>query len=81
MITGDQLRAARALLKWSAEEAAKQSKVTRKTIERLEHANGIPSARTITMESIQRAFEAAGIEFLGTPESGPGVRLWRKPED
>jgi hypothetical protein len=27
---------------------------------------------------LQRAFEVAGIEFVGTPEEGPGVRLWRQ---
>jgi hypothetical protein len=24
---------------------------------------------------IRRAFEAAGIEFIGTPDEGPGVRV------
>jgi hypothetical protein len=27
---------------------------------------------------LRRAFEAAGVEFIGTPEDGPGVRLWKK---
>jgi hypothetical protein len=26
---------------------------------------------------IQKALEAAGIEFIGTPEDGPGIRLRR----
>jgi hypothetical protein len=26
---------------------------------------------------LQRAFEAAGVEFIGNPEEGPGVRLWK----
>jgi hypothetical protein len=27
---------------------------------------------------IQRAFEAGGIEFIGTPEDRPGVRILKK---
>jgi hypothetical protein len=26
---------------------------------------------------VQKALEAAGIEFIGTPEDGPGIRLRR----
>ena len=27
----------------------------------------------------QAIFEEAGIAFIGGPDEGPGVRLWRKP--
>jgi hypothetical protein len=43
---------------------------------RLESFDGVPSSNFKTLESIQKAFEKAGIEFIGTPESGAGVR-WR----
>lgn len=75
MITGSQLRAARALLRWSAETAAKAAGTTRKTIERLEQADGVPSSRTETLVALQGAFEREGIEFIGSPSDGPGVRL------
>jgi len=26
--------------------------------------------------ALQQAFEAAGVEFVGTAEEGPGIRLW-----
>ena len=78
MITGGQIRAARALLRWSTEEAGRRTKVNRKTIERLEQTDDFPVARILTIDSIQRTFEAAGIEFVGTPAEGPGVRLWEK---
>jgi hypothetical protein len=29
---------------------------------------------------VKAALEAAGIEFIGAPKEGPGVRLWRKAE-
>jgi transcriptional regulator with XRE-family HTH domain len=78
MLTGSQIRAARGLLRWSTEKAAEQVGVTRKTIERFEQHDGVPPSRSQTLIELQRAFEAAGIEFIGTPEDGPGVRLRRK---
>jgi transcriptional regulator with XRE-family HTH domain len=79
MITGGQIRAARALLRWTTEAAAERAGVHRKTIEKLEQATGVPTSRVQTLLELQRAFEAAGIEFIGTPKQGPGVRLWRPP--
>jgi hypothetical protein len=52
--------------------------VTRQTIQRLEQHDGVPPSRSQTLEDIQRAFESAGVEFIGSPDDGPGVRLVRK---
>jgi hypothetical protein len=41
---------------------------------RLEQAYGVPGSRASTLLQIQKALEAAGIEFIGTPEDGPGIR-------
>jgi hypothetical protein len=54
-----------------------QAGLARNTVERLEGYDGIPPSRSQTLVDLQRVFEAAGIEFIGTPEEGPGVRLWR----
>lgn len=78
MIGGAQIRAARALLGWSAAELAERADVTRFTVQRLEQSEGVPPSRSQTLEEIQRAFEAAGIEFIGTPDDVPGVRLLRR---
>ena len=43
---------------------------------RLEVLEGIPRAQAKMLEAIQKAFEAAGIEFIGTAEEGAGVR-WK----
>jgi hypothetical protein len=29
------------------------------------------------LQDVRKALETAGVEFIGTPEEGPGVRLWR----
>ncbi|MFN4140971.1 helix-turn-helix domain-containing protein [Aestuariivirga sp.] len=77
MITGHQIRAARALLDWSAQETAERSGLTRETIQRLEKTFDIPASRTKSLVELRRVFEEAGIEFIGSPGDGPGVRLWK----
>ena len=77
MITSAQIRAARAMLDWSREVLSKNAEVGISALMRLEAANGVPGGNIKTFESVQKAFESAGIEFIGTPESGAGVR-WKK---
>jgi hypothetical protein len=36
----------------------------------------VPRAQAKTLETIQKVFEEAGIESIGTPEGGAGVR-WK----
>jgi DNA-binding Xre family transcriptional regulator len=75
LITSDQIRAARALLRWSSQDLATNSGIGSATIKRLEVMNGVPSVHTKTLMAIKDALEAAGIEFLGTPHQGAGVRF------
>lgn len=75
MLSSCQIRAARALLRWSADDLAKSSGVGVATIRRIELADGIPSSNARTLESLKKALEAAGVEFIGTPDDRPGVRL------
>jgi len=76
MIVGTQMRAARAALNWSIDDLAERSGVSSRTIMRLEAVDGIPPGRTQTLSEIEAALVAGGIEFIGTPEEGPGIRLW-----
>jgi transcriptional regulator with XRE-family HTH domain len=71
MITPAQCRAARALLDWSQQQLADASKAGNATIRNFE--GGRSSPVNATMEVLQRALEAAGVEF--TNGEGPGVRL------
>ena len=75
MITSDQIRAARSMLRWTGKELAEQSGVGFSTLMRLETEEGVPKAQAKTLEAIRKAFEKAGIEFIGSPEDAPGVRL------
>jgi len=76
LITSGQIRAARALIKWTGADLAKASGVAFSTLMRLETGEGVPGAQAKTLDAIAKAFESAGIEFIGTPEQGAGVR-WK----
>ncbi len=75
MITSSQIRAARALINWSARELAEYSKVGVATIRRMELADSIPSSNAQTLDLVRKALESKGIEFIGSPDDRPGVRL------
>jgi DNA-binding XRE family transcriptional regulator len=72
-----QIKAARALLGWSQEDAANFSGVSVPTIKRLEATDGPIGGRASTGERIKDAMEAAGIAFIDENGGGPGVRLRR----
>ena len=75
MISTEQIKAARAMLGWSATELARRSGVGQATIKRYELQSGIPAATTKVLHSIMRTLENAGIEFTGDPLVNPGVIL------
>ena len=75
MICGSQIRSARAALRWTVARLASEAGVGVQTVIRLEAVDGVPPSRSSTLVDIQRALEAAGIEFVGTPEDKPGIRL------
>ena len=76
MITSSQIKAARALLGMTATKLAELSGVAYTTVVRMESSEGIPSGQVKTLDSVQKALEEAGIEFIGSPEEGAGVR-WK----
>jgi transcriptional regulator with XRE-family HTH domain len=75
MLTGFQIRAARAGLNITAKELADRAGVSLPTIQRFERVNGVPPSRSSTLLDVKFALETAGIDFL----PGNGVRL-REPD-
>lgn len=75
MITSDQIRAARALIRWGAADLASASGIGSATIKRMEVMEGVPSGNVKTLMALGAALESAGVEFVGTPDDEPGVRL------
>jgi transcriptional regulator with XRE-family HTH domain len=75
MISSSQLKAARAMLGWSALKLAESSGIGPATIRRYELQQGIPSANTNVLQKIKSVLELSGIQFTGDPLVNPGVTL------
>jgi len=68
-ITTAQIRGARGILNWSQNDLAERTGISATSIGSIE--NGQTTPRASTLSNIQRTFETAGIEFIGTE----GVRI------
>ena len=80
MITGRQVRAARSLLEWKAEDLAREAGLTRVTVSKIE--SGLVQPQEKTLAAIVGAFDKYGVEFLedeGVKSSkAPDTRLFRQ---
>jgi transcriptional regulator with XRE-family HTH domain len=74
-LTSAQIRAARALLRWSAEELAQASALGVATIRRAELTEHETSLTAANDQAIRHALEAAGVQFIAENGGGAGVRL------
>jgi hypothetical protein len=74
-LTGPQIRAARALLQWSAEDLSRRSAVSVRTIRRAELAGQTTALTAANDLAIRRALETAGVVFIDENGGGSGVRL------
>jgi transcriptional regulator with XRE-family HTH domain len=74
-ISSEQIRAARALLRWEQRELADASGVSLPSIKRLETSPGPLAAQPRTVEAIRAALEAAGVIFVDRNGEGAGVRM------
>ena len=63
-ISSAQMRAARALLRWSALDLAKASKVGVATIRRVEVVEGEIPVTDANEAALRKALEGAGVEFI-----------------
>jgi hypothetical protein len=77
-LLGAQIRAARSLVRWRAEDLARESSVGVATIRRAELTDQQTSMTAANDLAVRRALEAAGIEFIDENGGGPGVRLRKR---
>lgn len=75
MLTSEQVKAARALLRIEQRDLAERSGVSLPSIKRLETQRGPLAAQPRTVDAIRAALEAAGVEFIPENGGGAGVRL------
>jgi DNA-binding XRE family transcriptional regulator len=78
MITSEQIRGARAMLRIEQSELAELAQVSLETIERIERQSGPILALAGTLDEIQKALEFAGVEFIDF-DGRPGIRLAANP--
>jgi transcriptional regulator with XRE-family HTH domain len=76
-ITSAQIRAARALIRWTAEDLAREADLGVATIRRAEATDGPLQMTVSNLAAVRRALEAAGIEFIFEDDGVFGVCLRR----
>ena len=74
-LTSAQIRAARALIRWSAQDLADHCAVSVTTIRRAELMASTTALTRVNDAVIRQALEKAGVEFIDADKGGPGVRL------
>ena len=78
-LTSAQIRAARSLIRWTADELAAASALSVATIRRAELKESETALTAANDLAIRRALETAGVEFIDENGGGPGVRLKKRP--
>jgi hypothetical protein len=76
-ITSAQIRAARALIRWTAEDLAREANLGIATIRRAEATDGPLQMTVSNLAAVRRTLEAAGIEFVFNDDGGLGVQVRR----
>ena len=74
-ITAEQLRAGRALVRWSAQDLADKAGIGVATVRRCEAETGYVSATLANKSAMRSALEAAGVLFIEENGGGAGVRI------
>lgn len=75
ILTSEQIRAARAALGLTTQVIAASTEIGLATIKRYEATSGVPKSRKGHLAQLKAYFEAHGIQFVGTPDDRPGIRL------
>ena len=78
LITGSQLRAARALVRWGADDLAERSRVALDRIVQAEAEDGPVPVTAADARALRLALEKAGVEFIPEDIAGVGVRFAKR---
>jgi hypothetical protein len=70
VISSEQMRAARALLRWEQKDLAAASGISLPAIKTMETVRGPLAAQGRSIEAIREAFAAAGVEFTNGGQPG-----------
>jgi hypothetical protein len=81
MITGDQIRAARAIARWSVHDLSKRARVPIEAIRRAERADGEAVITSAHELAIRECFASVGVIFTDGGEPGVKVRRRAVPDE
>src|ERR1700719_427975 len=81
MITPDQTRAARILLRLDQRQLAQRAHVSLDTLRRVESGAGRARAAILAVTTLQHALEAAGVEFIENGVRRPPCRSREELEE
>jgi DNA-binding transcriptional regulator YiaG len=79
-ICASQIVLARAALGLSIRGLSVSTGISMSSLKRYELAAKVPTATKGHLQLLKSFFEARGIEFVGAPDDGPGIRIWRRPD-
>ena len=74
-VNGAQTSSARHARRWTVSDLAANAGVSVNTIKRIEVDEGVASTMARNLMSVRSSLESAGIEFIGTPDRAPGIRI------
>jgi transcriptional regulator with XRE-family HTH domain len=74
-LSGRQLASARTLVGLGQAEVAARANVSIPTLKRMEASEGAVTGMQNNVDSVVRALEAAGVEFIAENGGGAGVRM------
>ena len=77
-ITSAQIRAARAMIRWTAEDLARKAQLGVATIRRAEATDGPLQMTVSNLAAVRRTLERTGIEFIFEADGALGVRLRKR---
>ena len=80
MLTSEQIRAARAMLRIEQADLAAAARISIETVKRIERRPGPISTLVATHDAIRAALESAGVEFIAENGGGAGVRLRKRAQ-
>lgn len=76
-LTGEQVRAARALVRIEQDELARRSGLSVETIKRLERTRGRIGAHVRTLDAVESAFDQLGVRFASDHDGSVAVQcVW-----
>ncbi len=78
-ISGAQIRAARAFLRWSVQDLSQLCGVSESAIARAEKFDAVPGMRGRNLDAIRAAFEMHGIEFIDRAACEPACAEKENP--